>query len=130
LNNLPFIEISWGEFFDRLTILEIKLENISDKNKRTNVQKSLDSLFRNGKDVSEFPESVQLTYHKLKAVNQSLWTIEDEKRNCERRKDFGPEFIRLARSVYIKNDLRAQLKRDIDLILESKLIEVKSHDSY
>ncbi len=128
--DLPLVTISWGEFFDRLTILEIKLLKITDVDKRKKVDESLISLIACGKSPSEFPDSVQILHHKLKEINSTLWDIEDGKRDCERRKDFGPEFVSLARSVYIKNDMRAQYKREIDLILDSKIIEIKSHDSY
>jgi len=127
---LPQVEISWGEFFDRLSILEIKLEKISDPVKRNNIQASLNSLIRCGMTISDFPENIQSLYLNLKNINNSLWDIEDGKRDCERRKDFSSEFVNLARSVYINNDIRAQYKREIDLILKSKLIEVKSHESY
>ncbi len=127
---LPLIEISWGEFFDRLTILEIKLVKITDYEKRLKVEDSLKLLVSCGKNLSDFPENIQQLYQKLLEINSDLWDIEDAKRDCERQKYFGEEFISLARSVYIKNDKRAQLKRDIDLILDSKLVEVKSHQSY
>ena len=129
-SELPLVEISWGEFFDRLTILEIKLEKISDIDKCKKVQDSFNSLISSGMSVDNFPDDVQLLYFKLKEINNSLWEIEDGKRDCERRQDFGLVFVNLARSVYIKNDTRAQYKREIDLILKSKLIEVKSHESY
>ena len=127
---LPLIEISWGEFFDRLTILEIKLLRITESAKSVAVEKSLNSLIRSGSAVDDFPENIQLLYLKLKDINSALWDIEDSKRDCERRKDFGENFVSLARSVYIKNDIRAQYKYDIDLILDSKIIEVKSHETY
>jgi hypothetical protein len=129
-SNLPQIEISWGEFFDRLTILEIKLIKIIGSEKRIKVEAALRSLTKSGKPLDEFPEAVQILVKKLMDVNLSLWDIEDSKRESERRQDFGPDFISLARSVYIKNDLRAYYKREIDLLLDSKLSEVKSHDPY
>lgn len=129
-SELPLVEISWGEFFDRLTILEIKLDKISDIDKCKKVQENFNSLISCGMSVDKFPDNVQLLYFKLKDINNSLWEIEDGKRDCERRQDFGPVFVNLARSVYIKNDIRAQYKREIDLILKSKLIEIKSHESY
>lgn len=128
--DLPLVAISWGEFFDRLTILEIKLVKIADAEKRKKVNESLNSLIGCGKPPDEFPDNVQTLHLKLKDINSALWDIEDGKRDCERRKDFGPEFVNLARSVYIKNDMRAQYKREIDLILDSKIIEIKSHESY
>lgn len=127
---LPKIEISWGEYFDRLSILEIKLSKISDRKKLNFIEESLNSLVKSGLPTNEFPEEVQILYQKLKHINRSLWDIEDSKRECERNKDFGPEFVSFSRSVYINNDTRAKFKLDIDLILDSRLIEVKSHNSY
>lgn len=127
---LPVIEISWGEFFDRLTILQIKLQNISDPSRRAAVEAALVSLVDSGRMASTFSVEIQKAAEALREVNAKLWIIEESKRDCERRKDFGPKFISLARSVYIENDKRASLKRQIDLELGSRLIEVKSHKPY
>ncbi len=127
---LPVVEISWGEFFDRLTILEIKLEKLKDPDQRLSVQLMLTSLINSGHPIESFPAEIQTTTRFLKEVNSKLWDIEEGKRACERTKEFDSKFIELARSVYIENDKRAQLKREIDLALGSRLIEVKSHKPY
>jgi hypothetical protein len=127
---LPVVEISWGEFFDRLTILQIKLEKLQDPDRLTSVQTMLNSLAESGRELESFPVDIQHSARALKEVNSKLWDIEEGKRQCERKKDFGSEFVALARSVYIENDKRAQLKREIDLKLGSRLIEVKSYKPY
>ncbi len=124
------VEIAPGELLDKLTILEIKSERIADAAKRANVRLELDSLTaaRNAgiRESAELDELVR----QLKAVNEALWDIEDEIRGCEREQDFGPRFIELAHSVYRQNDLRAAVKRQINELLGSKLIEEKDYAPY
>jgi len=117
----PRIEISIGELLDKISILEIKQENITDSQKLSNIKKELD-LLRD--EASKFP---QVLYLELKETNQKLWNIEDSIREKEYRKEFDLEFIELARSVYITNDLRSELKRKINLATNSSLIEEKSY---
>ncbi|MEL7444320.1 MAG: DUF6165 family protein [Pseudomonadota bacterium] len=124
------IEIAPGELIDKITILEIKTENIADPAKLENVRIELETL-RASRDAAITPseEMTRLT-HELRTVNQALWTIEDDIRDCERDGDFGEKFIDLARSVYKTNDRRAALKREINVVLGSRLVEEKSYQPY
>lgn len=124
------IEIAPGELIDKITILEIKSERITQAEKLANVTAEL-SVLRDAylSAVSPFDSLRELT-GELKQTNAALWDIEDEIRDCERRQDFGPRFIALARSVYLQNDRRAALKRRINELLGSRLIEEKSYTQY
>ena len=124
------IEIAPGELIDKITILEIKSERIEDTKKVANVRIELETL-EASRDAT-LPASPDLTRltAALKAVNEELWVIEDDIRDCERAEDFGPEFIRLARAVYKTNDRRAALKREINELLGSRLVEEKSYQPY
>lgn len=124
------IEIAPGELIDKITILEIKREQISDAEKLANVRIELETL-EASRDAAIQPsdEMTRLTAD-LKAVNQELWGIEDDIRDCERDGDFGPKFIELARAVYKTNDRRAALKREINVHLGSRLVEEKSYQPY
>ena len=124
------VEIAPGELIDKITILQIKMERIQDADKLQNVRVELDVLERARDDSVSPSEALDRMSADLKAVNESLWDIEDNIRNCERDQDFGPKFIELARSVYRCNDRRAALKRDINELLGSKLIEEKSYADY
>ncbi|MBC6441828.1 MAG: hypothetical protein GDA53_01670 [Rhodobacteraceae bacterium] len=122
--------ISPGELLDRLTILEIKLARIEDGGKRANVKVEFDTLCQ--VVARHIPERADIAalQARLKAVNEELWRIEDNIRDCERTGDFGSTFVNLARSVYITNDTRAALKKDINLALGSTLVEEKSYAPY
>jgi hypothetical protein len=124
------VEIAPGELIDKITILEIKSERIADAGKLKNVRVELQVL-EAARDaaMAASPELADLTAQ-LKQVNEALWEIEDAIRDCERGQDFGPKFIELARSVYHSNDRRAALKRQINELLGSKLIEEKSYAAY
>jgi len=124
------VEIAPGELIDKITILEIKSERIADAGKLKNVRVELDVLAA-ARDaaMAASAELAELTAQ-LKQVNEALWEIEDAIRDCERGQDFGPKFIELARSVYHSNDRRAALKRQINELLGSKLIEEKSYAAY
>ena len=124
------VEIAPGELIDKITILEIKSERIADAGKLKNVRVELDVLAA-ARDaaMAASAELADLTAQ-LKQVNEALWEIEDAIRDCERGQDFGPKFIELARSVYHSNDRRAALKRQINELLGSKLIEEKSYAAY
>jgi hypothetical protein len=124
------IEIAPGELIDKITILEIKLERIKDADKLANVRLEWETLVK-GRDaaIEETPELDRLSAE-LKAANEALWDIEDDIRDCERDKNFGDVFVELARSVYITNDKRAALKRQINELLGSSLIEEKSYSAY
>lgn len=124
------IEVPPGELIDKITILRIKQERIADAGKRANVQAELMTLSEaRSAALPDDPELDRLEAD-LKAVNEALWEIEDDIRDCERAGDFGPRFIQLARAVYQTNDRRAALKREVNLRLGSRLIEEKSYKPY
>lgn len=124
------VEVAPGELIDKITILAIKLERIEDAAKVANVRIEHDTLTA-ARDAN-LPASADLDRLSaaLKTVNEQLWDIEDDIRDCERAKDFGPTFVELARAVYITNDKRAALKRDINELLGSRLVEEKSYAAY
>ena len=120
-------EISAGELVDKITILEIKKNKISDENKLKEIDKELNSL-NNTMDKFILDKSKILTFKdQLKEINLKLWDIEDGKRTAEKNNDFGKIFIELARNVYKFNDERAKIKLKINEILGSNIKEVKSH---
>jgi sulfur transfer complex TusBCD TusB component (DsrH family) len=123
------IEVSHGEIVDKLTILQIKKENITDPSKLDNIVKEYDyllSVVENDLSIStESPE-----YLELLSINKELWIIEDDIRDKERRKEFDDEFIKLARAVYYTNDVRAKIKKEINLKYSSGFVEEKSYQSY
>ena len=122
--------IAPGELIDKITILRIKSERISDEAKLKNVRTELDILQKTqAEEVPQSDEMVRLE-EALKTVNEALWEIEDDIRDCERKGDFGAEFIRLARAVYVTNDKRAALKKEINLLLGSTIVEEKSYAEY
>jgi len=121
------IEVSNGEIIDKLTILEIKLEKITDPVKTANIKKEHGILRPIVESI--FPMDHPL-FSRLKAINLSLWEIEDRIRELERNSDFGPEFIQTARQVYRINDDRAQVKYEINRLTNSGLTEEKSYEKY
>ncbi len=121
------IEVSNGEVVDKLTILEIKLARIKEKKKLANIRKERTVL---DKAVTKIIEKEDPLYQKLLKVNLLLWDVEDRIRVLEKNKDFGEEFIRLARSVYIHNDERAKIKMAVNKKTNSKFIEEKSYQDY
>ena len=128
--NSPKVPISWGELFDKITILQIKLENLTSKNALNNVGrefKQLHSIL-----IKYFPNSIEAKQleEELKQINQQLWDIEDNIRDKERNRSFDDEFIQLARSVYIINDERSRIKRKINDIFGSEFVEEKSYSEY
>jgi len=125
-----YVPVSLGEVVDKITILEIKNERISDAAKLVNIRKELDML--NEVVAREISDAAKLAplQAKLKAINEELWVIEDDIRDKERSKSFDEEFIRLARSVYVTNDRRAAAKREINEQFGSALIEEKSYAAY
>lgn len=124
------VEIPAAELIDKITILEIKRDRIADTAKRENVLRELEVLC--GTRDATIPPSTELAEltRRLTSVNRILWDIEDQIRDCEHRQDFGPEFIQLARNVYQTNDQRADLKRQINRLLGSRLVEEKSYRDY
>lgn len=121
------IEVSNGEIIDKLTIIQIKLERIKDESKLKNLKKEFDEL---SKVTSSILETSDPLYVALYKVNGELWDIEDHIRDLERKKNFGEDFIATARSVYFKNDRRAELKREINIKTSSGLMEEKSYEKY
>jgi hypothetical protein len=128
--NNPLVPISWGELFDKITILQIKLDKLTSKNALNNVGrefKQLQSIL-----IKYFPNSIEAKQleEELKQINQQLWDIEDNIRDKERNRTFDDEFIQLARSVYIINDERSRIKRKINDIFGSEFVEEKSYSEY
>ncbi len=124
------VEIAPGELIDKITILEIKTERIADPDKLNNVRVELEVLEKARDEAVEASPELGDLAARLRKVNEALWDIEDDIRDCERRQDFGPRFIELARSVYRSNDQRAAVKREVNELLGSKLIEEKSYTDY
>ena len=123
-------EISPGELIDKITILEIKRERLSDAAKLANVRYALDRLQETRSATLAAKGELGRLEAELKAVNERLWDIEDEIRDCERRSDFGAAFVALARQVYRQNDRRAALKKAIDGLYGSAMTEEKSYRAY
>ena len=124
------VEVSPGEIIDKITILEIKSERMENELKLINVRHELDILSSTrDTNIIGSRRLSELTTN-LKSVNEMLWKIEDDIRDCEAAKDFSQIFIDLARAVYVTNDKRAELKREINLLLGSNIIEEKSYNSY
>lgn len=124
------VEIAPGELIDKITILQIKLERMSDPAKLANVRIELETLATARDAVIAPSSSLDDLAAELKKINEALWVIEDDIRECERNSDFGETFIGLARAVYKTNDIRAALKRNINDLLGSRLIEEKSYAAY
>jgi len=124
--------ISLGELIDKITILEIKAVNIGDEAKLKNVTHELNVLNTKVDSLLDAAGQTKLAPLKadLKAINQELWIIEDDIRDCERDKDFSDKFIQLARAVYFTNDKRAKVKKDINIAFGSELVEEKSYKDY
>ena len=120
-------EISAGELLDKISILEIKLGNIKDKEKLAEINKEYKSLEETKKFNIEITNNLQKLTDQLKKINLKLWDIEEEKRMCEKNSDFGEKFIQLSRNVYLNNDKRAKIKSDINKLLGSNIKEVKSY---
>ena len=128
--NSPQVPISWGELFDKITILQIKLENLTSKDALKNVEREIKQL--RSILIKYFPENTKAKQleEELKQINQKLWHIEDKIRDKERNRSFDDEFIQLARSVYIINDERSRIKRKINDFFGSEFVEEKSYAKY
>ena len=125
------IEVSNGELLDKLSILELKTANIADTNKLVNIKKEWDELLPLAEELFESNGSeLQNYYLELASINGKLWGIEDDIRECERNKYFGSKFVELARSVYITNDKRCEVKREINILTVSGFVEEKSYKNY
>ena len=123
------VEISNGELLDKFSILEIKMGNITDPAKLDNIENEYKELTSDCTDLLR-NSTISSLYAELKSINQKLWVVEDDIRECERSKDFGQEFISLAREVYFTNDERARIKKEINLSSGSSLVEEKSYQAY
>ena len=126
----PLIPISWGELFDKLTILQIKLNNLRDRDALRNVKIEHDQLFVIYNSNFLEDKKAKLFIADLKQINEKLWDIEDKIRDKERKKIFDEEFIELARNVYFTNDKRSRIKRKINEVFGSIIIEEKSYSKY
>jgi hypothetical protein len=124
------LETSPGEFLDKLSILEIKAERMTDPAKLANVRRELDLLRATWESSPLAERDISAALVELKQVNLSLWEVEDRLREKEAQGAFDAEFVELARSVYRTNDRRAAIKRDLNVALGSDLIEEKSYKAY
>ena len=130
LDEIITAEISPGELIDKITILEIKMDRITDAKKLKNIKTEWDTLNQSRANKISISAKLDELTAELKSINETLWVIEDDIRECEHRKEFGEAFITLARSVYLNNDHRARVKRKINELLGSRLIEEKSYSDY
>lgn len=124
------VEISVGEFFDKITILEIKQERINDEDKLKNVNNELGYLNALIDSLPFERADVEQEVRDLKSINEKIWEIEDNIRLKEAAKEFDADFIELGRSVYFSNDKRAEIKRQINIKLGSDFVEEKSYEDY
>ena len=123
-------EISTGELLDKLSILEIRLDKIKDKNSLVEINKEYEILKNLKNSNTESSEKNEHLFNEIKKVNLNLWNIEDEIRVCEKNKDFGQTFIELARSVYFNNDKRSKIKSEINKLSNSNIREIKQYSDY
>ena len=123
-------EISAGELFDKISILEIKLEKIKDKADQEEINKEYKILKEVQNSSLEVTEKLKTLFKEIKEVNLNLWNIEDKLRIFEKNKDFGQSFIKLARDVYLNNDKRSKIKSEINKILGSNIKEIKQYVDY
>jgi hypothetical protein len=128
--SLISVPVSFGELIDKITILEIKSEQIRDAAKLANVRTELDMLNATWAQNPASSMDISAERTELKRINQSLWDIEDEIRLKEKAQAFDARFVELARAVYFTNDKRAAVKREINLKLGSQLVEEKSYQDY
>ena len=123
-------EISAGELLDKIAILEIKLVKIKDKENLLEINKEYESLKETKNSNIKLTKNLEKLIIQLKEINLKLWDIEDKKRICEKNKDFGQAFVDLSRSVYLNNDKRANIKSEINKILDSNIREIKKYANY
>ena len=123
-------EISAGELLDKISILEIKIDKIKNKNNLLEVQKEYKSLKKTSDSNIEVSDKIKQLSKEIKEVNLQLWDIEDKIRICEKNKDFGKNFVELARSVYSTNDKRSKIKSKINEIVGSNIREIKEYVDY
>ncbi len=124
-------EISVGELFDKITILNIKLKKINDPEKLVNIKTELKVLIdQSNKIILNNKDRLDKCVQNLQKINEELWDIENIKRDCEANKDFGDTFIKISRDVHFKNDIRASIKKEINLLSNSKISEEKEYTKY
>ena len=128
--NKIIIEVSIGELLDKISILEIKKEKIKDPDKQKFINEEY-SVLKNQLDKNiKTSEKLNELFQSLKKINEKLWVIEDEKRECEKNKDFGEKFVKLSRDVHFFNDDRAKIKLESNNITGSRIREIKEYTSY
>jgi len=130
MNDQINIPISPGEVIDKITILEIKKDFINNKTKLSNINNEYELLIGIYSQKLKSVDGIEKLKDELKDINLSLWKIEDDIRECERHKKFDQTFVELARSVYFTNDERSKIKKKINILLNSNLIEEKSYKDY
>jgi len=123
-------EISAGELLDKISILEIKLEKVKDKTNLEEINKEYKILKEVQDSNIETTEKLKALFNDIKEINLNLWDIEDRLRISEKNKDFGQNFIELARQVYLNNDKRSKIKSEINKILGSNIKEIKQYVNY
>ena len=128
--NKIIVEVSIGELLDKISILEIKQEKIKDPEKLRFISNEHSILKKQLDDNVKSDDKIEDLFHSLKDVNAKLWVIEDDKRKCEKVKDFGEKFIKLSRDVHFLNDDRAKIKLEINHHSGSKIKEIKEYTSY
>ena len=128
--NKIIIEVSIGELLDKISILEIKKEKIKDPDKQKFINEEYSVLKKQLDKNIKTSEKLNELFQSLKKNNEKLWVIEDDKRECEKNKDFGEKFVKLSRDVHFFNDDRAKIKLEINNITGSKIKEIKEYTSY
>jgi hypothetical protein len=126
----PKVQVSWGELIDKITILEIKERRLKSREAAANVRRELAQLVSIAHDILSRQPDLASLKEQLKSINEALWDIEDKVRAKEALKSFDQQFIDLARSVYVNNDKRGELKRQINALLNSELVDEKQYTPY
>jgi hypothetical protein len=130
LTTKPIVQVSWGELIDKITILEIKEQRLKSTNAVANVRRELATLASVVHDILLQRPDLASVKTQLRSINEALWDIEDEIRAKEAAKSFDRQFVELARSVYVNNDKRGNLKRQINALLDSEVVEEKQYTLY
>ena len=128
--NKILVEVSVGELFDKISILEIKKDKIKDEEKLKYIIDEYNLLKEQMVDKVKLNEKLSGLFDTLKDINSKLWVIEDDKRLCEKNSDFGEKFIKLSRDIHFLNDKRASIKLEINNQTSSKIKEIKEYTSY
>ena len=128
--NKILVEVSVGELFDKISILEIKKDKIKDKEKLNYILDEYNLLKEQMVNKVKLDEKLSGLFDSLKDINSKLWVIEDDKRLCEKNSDFGEKFIKLSRDIHFLNDKRASIKLEINNQTGSKIKEIKEYTSY